>query len=92
MKPNYELDIKGFDNRIEMRLHGSMSMWEKLTMLDQITKHLDLDDFGRFAVGYTIMEGGIAKIMGKDYGTTIKFDGEALMKMMEKFKEEGTEQ
>lgn len=90
MKPRYEITLQGYNDRLEMSVHGDIGLFEQLMIIDRLVHVFKLSKLMRAICGYMISRGGLAVILGQDYGTEYRFDGEALMKMMEKFKEEGT--
>lgn len=92
MKPRYEMNIKMYNERLEINGHGELCDTDIAIIFDQLANALKLDMPDRFMIGAIISVGGIAKMMGRDYGTTVSVDSELLEKLYGRFKEKGTEQ
>ena len=78
MKPRYEMNIKMYKERLEITGHGELDESDIAIIFDQLANALKLGMPERFMVGAIISGGGIAKMMGRDYGTTVSVDSELL--------------
>ena len=86
-KRKYKIHLDGYDDRLEMEISGNFGFLEQLMIIDRLVHVFEYDELMRTICSYMILRGGLAAILGHDYGTEYRFDGEALKEMMEKFKE-----
>ena len=91
MKPRFEITLQGYNDRLEMSVHGEIGLFEQLMIIDRLVHLFKYDRLMRAICGYMITRGGIAAILGRDYGTEYRYDVDAIKEMMEKFKKEGTQ-
>ena len=81
---NYKIEITGRSGNIEMMVDGRINRMDLLVLFDQLAAHLLSTSLERFLVSEMIKEGGLAKVIGREYGETTKIDLAAVKDMMKK--------